>query len=303
MKDMVFPKIKFQKYSKGLILLNSFLIAVLIFADIPKNKKEIISGSFVAQGETENIGEIIISIPNSDLQAGFNTVHLVKKEMGFVLNAAGREYKVKYDIMNRLMDLLSSKTDFVQVTDDVKQFSLLGLDDEQASEIKILRKDKTLFGEFIFGKQNTLGTERYVRINGRTKVFRMPDILSAFLTLRPDFWIDLQIYGSVFSGSAIQAFEQNNLYILRSEKNEKAFSELELFLKQFSAINIFPAAPVVSALTDSFTVVLDNKDRIKISFTPAEGGDFVLSDSVSENAYIVSGYTKRRIDEVVNAIK
>ena len=303
MKNDIFSKLKLQQYSVGLIFINVFLIFVFAAAGIPKSKKEIITDSLISANEAEHIGEILISIPNSDLQAGFNTVRLVRKEDGFVLNAAGREYAAKPDIMKRFIAQLSAKQDFISVTTDVRQFPFLGLDDAHAGEITVLRKDGSRIGEFVFGKQNTLGTGRYIRIDGRTRVFLMPDILSAFLTLRPDFWIDLQIYGGVFSGSAIQAFEQNNLYILRSEKNEKAFSELELFFKQFSAVDIFAALPVTSPQTDSFTAILDNKERLKINFTPLENGDFVLSDSVSENAYIVSGYTKRRVDEAVAAIR
>lgn len=293
---------KLQKYSYILIFCNIFLIVFFLILNIPAVEKEIIHDSLILKNEIDSIAEIIINIPDNDLKAGFNIVHLIKKNDGFVLNAAGREYKTKKEIIDRFLFLLSEKQNFLFVTDDVKQSSSFGFNADKTAQIKIFKDDKSLIGEFVFGKQNTLGSGRYIRAGGRTKIFLMPDIISPFLTLHSDFWINLQRYEIFFSGYRVQALQKDNVYIIRSAENEKNFFNLELFLKQFSCVDIFPALPLTSPHTESFILFLDNKEKIKIELTPIENGDYILSDSVSENAYIISGYTKRRILELLGKL-
>ena len=77
---------------------------------------------------------------------------------------------------------------------------------------------------------------------------------------------------------------------------------METFLKQFSCIDIFPAFPITNSETQELNLILGTGEKIEILLTPMESGDFILFDSASNNSYVISGYTKRRIDSILNSI-
>ena len=207
------------------------------------------------------------------------------------------EYKVQPALIERLFSVLSTKQNFRFVSDDIKQYINLGLDEDHAARLQLLRSDKTIMGDFVFGKNDTL-----VRIDARTKIFIMPDVLSSFLTVKSNFWLDLQIYKYKFENNSIQLIEKNKQLITRSDKHKEKFGELETFLKQFSCIDIFPAFPITNSETQELNLILGTGEKIEILLTPMESGDFILFDSASNNSYVISGYTKRRIDSILNSI-
>ncbi|UTC67668.1 MULTISPECIES: DUF4340 domain-containing protein [unclassified Treponema] len=294
--------LKLKKYTKGLIFINVFLLLLLIFISIPKQEKDVFNAPLVLKNNIENIDEIIFTIPDNSLPPVFNELILFKKKDKFFLKTMAGEYQVKTPLVDRLFSILSTKQNFRFVDDNVKQYINFGLDDDHSARLKLLRSDKTIIGEFIFGKKDTLGINRYVRIDARTKVFIMPDVLSSFLTVNNNFWLDLQIYKYKLQNNSIRRIEKNNKFSIRSNKTEKEFNELETFLRQFSCIDIFPAFPVITSESEEFSLILENGERIKIELTPMEGGDFILLDSSSKKPYVISGYTKRRIDSIINSI-
>ena len=176
------------------------------------------------------------------------------------------------------------------------------MDEDHAARLQLLRSDKTIMGDFVFGKNDTLGINRYVRIDARTKIFIMPDVLASFLTVKANFWLDLQIYKYKFENNSIQLIEKNKQLITRSDKHKEKFGELETFLKQFSCIDIFPAFPITNSETQELNLILGTGEKIEILLTPMESGDFILFDSASNNSYVISGYTKRRIDSILDSI-
>ncbi|UTC65144.1 DUF4340 domain-containing protein [Treponema sp. OMZ 788] len=293
---------KLKKYTQTLIFINIFFLLVLIFVNIPKPEADIFNGSFVSKQNIKNIDEIIFTIPDNSLPPRFNELRLIKKKDNFILNTQAGEYKVQPELIERLFSVLSTKQNFKLISDSVKQYTNFGLDEDHASRLQLLRSDKTIIGDFVFGKNDTLGINRYVRIDARTKIFIMPDVMSSFLTLRPGVWLDLQIYKHKLDKGSIRLIEKNKGSIIRSNKNEKAFDELETFLKQFSCIDIFPAFLINNSETEEVKLILGSREEIKILFTPMEGGDFILFDSALNNSYVISGYTKRRIDSILNSI-
>ncbi|UTC61843.1 DUF4340 domain-containing protein [Treponema sp. OMZ 787] len=293
---------KLKKYTQTLIFINIFFVLVLIFVNIPKSEADIFNGSLVSKQNIKNIDEIIFTIPDNSLPPRFNELRLIKKKDNFILNTQAGEYKVQPELIERLFSVLSTKQNFKLISDSVKQYTNFGLDEDHASRLQLLRSDKTIIGDFVFGKNDTLGINRYVRIDARTKIFIMPDVMSSFLTLRPGVWLDLQIYKHKLDKGSIRLIEKNKGSIIRSNKNEKAFDELETFLKQFSCIDIFPAFLINNSETEEVKLILGSREEIKILFTPMEGGDFILFDSALNNSYVISGYTKRRIDSILNSI-
>ncbi len=147
-----------------------------------------------------------------------------------------------------------------------------------------------------------MGTGRFVRIDSRTKIFRMPDVLSSFLTLQRDYWLDLQIYKNFFIYNKIQSIEKDSKLITRNKTNANNFDSLESFLKQFSCIDIFPAGHISSMESQSFTIFLGNGEKIKIEFTPMDSGDYILYDTKLQNSYVISSYSKNRVEEILNKI-
>ena len=134
------------------------------------------------------------------------------------------EYKVQPALIERLFSVLSTKQNFRFVSDDIKQYINFGLDEDHAARLQLLRSDKTIMGDFVFGKNDTLGINRYVRIDARTKILIMPDVLASFLTVKPNFWLDLQIYKYKFENKSIQIIERNKQLISRSDKHKKKFA-------------------------------------------------------------------------------
>lgn len=293
---------KLKKYTQALIFANIFFLLSLIFVSIPKNEANVFNTSLVSRQNIENIDEIVFTIPDNSLPPRFNELRLIKKKDKFVLSTQSGEYKVQPALIERLFSVLSTKQNFKFVSDDIKQYINFGLDEDHAARLQLLRSDKTIMGDFVFGKKDTLGINRYVRIDARTKIFIMPDVLSSFLTVNNNFWLDLQIYKYRFEKNSIQLIEKNKQLITRSDKHKEKFGELETFLKQFSCIDIFPAFPITNSETQELNLILGTGEKIEIFFTPMESGDFILFDSASNNPYVISGYTKRRIDSILDAI-
>ena len=293
---------KLKKYTQALIFANIFFLLNLIFVSIPKNEANVFNTSLVSRQNIENIDEIVFTIPDNSLPPRFNELRLIKKKDKFVLSTQSGEYKVQPALIERLFSVLSTKQNFRFVSDDIKQYINFGLDEDHAARLQLLRSDKTIMGDLVFGKNDTLGINRYVRIDARTKIFIMPDVLASFLTVKSNFWLDLQIYKYKFENNSIQLIEKNKQLITRSDKHKEKFGELETFLKQFSCIDIFPAFPITNSETQELNLILGTGEKIKIFFTPMESGDFILFDSASNNSYVISGYTKRRIDSILNSI-
>ena len=293
---------KLKKYTQALIFANIFFLLSLIFVSITKNEANVFNTSLVSRQNIENIDEIVFTIPDNSLPPRFNELRLIKKKDKFILSTQSGEYKVQPALIERLFSVLSTKQNFRFVSDDIKQYINFGLDEDHAARLQLLRSDKTIMGDFVFGKKDTLGINRYVRIDARTKIFIMPDVLASFLTVNKSFWLDLQIYKYRFEKNSIQLIEKNKQIITRSDKNKEKFDELETFLKQFSCIDIFPAFPITNSETQELNLTLGTGEKIEILLTPMESGDFILFDSASNNSYVISGYTKRRIDSILNSI-
>lgn len=291
-----------KKYTRFLLVFDIFLIFILIYVNIPKTQAGTFNTALILKKNIENIDEIIFTIPDNSLPPRFNELRLIKKKDDFFLNTSNGEYKVQKTLIERFFAILSSKQNFRFVSDDIKQYANFGLDEDHAARIKFLRSDKTIIGEFVFGQNDTLGVNRYVRIDSRTKIFIMPDNIASFLTVKTNFWLDLQIYKNRFEKNLVQAIEKNKRMHSRSGKNEEAFLDLESFLKKFSCIDIYPAFPPSDSGTEEIKLILGSGEEVKILFTPMESGDFILFESGSSNAYVISGYTKRRIDSIFNSI-
>lgn len=300
MKKNIFAILK--KRTNILILINSILLLCLIILYIPKQNSKTVNFSLFLKNDIDSIEEIILTIPNKSMPLTFGELKLSKKNNNFVYKTERGEYKIKDGIAERLFSVLSAKKDFIFITDKFAQHQNFGLDEYEAVKLQLIRFDKTIAKEFIFGKKDTLGSNIYFLPDARTKIFKMHDDISPFLTLRTDFWIDLQIYKSLFEQNKIQSIIKNNVHTIRSNETEESFLKLEMFLKQFSCIDIFPAMPIISAETEYMDIVLGNGEKISLGETPLESGDYILFDSKCINSYIISGYTKRRIDEIINNI-
>ncbi len=290
------------KKIKVLLIINFVLLIILMLSFIPKNKSEIFYTSLVKEHEIEDIYEIILTIPDNSFPPVFNKIKLIKNKNNFFLDTEAGKYMAEPKLIEDFFHALSLKNNFTFLSDNPKDFANFGLDENSAIKMQLIAKDKTMIGEFIFGKKDTLGSGRFVRIDSRTKIFRMPDTLSAFLTLQRDYWLDLQIYKRLFVYDKIQSVEKKAKHIIRKSENDMAFEEFELFLKQFSCIDIFPAEHIESIESESFSIFLGNGEKIKIEISPMDSGDYILYDSKNKNSYVISAYTKKRIFEALNKI-
>ncbi len=297
--------LKRNKRIKILTIINILLIIVLVFSLLPKNQKENFITPLLQKQQLDEIQEIILTIPDNSFPVNFNIVRLLKKNQEFIFYTGAdteiitNKYKVSKNVIDRLFTTLNTAQNFIFVSDSPKRFSNFDLDKDKAIQMQIIGENKTILREFFFGKQDTLGTNRFVRIDSRTKVFIVQDFIAPFLTFKRNFWIDLQIYKETFSKNKIQSIQKDARHIIRSQNNNSEFNELELFLKQFSCIDIFPASPPVSIKTKSIKLFLGNGDEHKIEITPTESGDYILFDFKLGNAFIISAYTKKRIDGLI----
>ncbi len=285
-----------------LIVINLVLLIILALSFIPKTEKQIFYTSLLKENQISEVQEIILSIPDNSLPPVFSEIKLRKEKNNFVLIADEGKYIVPPELMERFFTALTLKNTFVFQSDSPKQFKNFRLDKNSAISMKLIRNDKSILAEFIFGKKDTLGTGRFVRIDSRTRIFRMRDTLSSFLTLQRSYWLDLQIYKRLFVQNKIQSIEKDAEHIMRNKTNDDFFKELESFLKGFSCIDIFPAKNVSSISSESFSIFLGNGDKIKIEFTPMDSGDYILYDSKLKNAFVISSYSKNRIFNILEKL-
>ena len=146
------------------------------------------------------------------------------------------------------------------------------------------------------------GAGRYVRTGASVKVFLIDNAFEPFLTVAAPFWLDLQIYATLFRGTGIQGVEYGNHTVIRTELNGDAFRALESFLEKFSCIDIYSAPALQSPQTVRVGVALGDGTELRFSFTPLQSGDFVFSDSRSSNAYLISGYTCEQLLRHIEAV-
>lgn len=283
------------KRTNLLILLNCILLLCLIFIYIPKRSIQKINTTLLHHSEINNITEIILTVPNKSLPLNFTELKLIKKNSDFVYKTEYSDFKIKQTLIDNLFKTLTTKKDFIFITDKISQYANFGLSKNDAIKMQLLRNDKTIAGEFIFGKKDTLGTSIYIQPDARTKIFKMLDTISPFLTLNTNFWINLQIYKTKFEKNSIQEIHKNNLRTTRSSQNDERFLALETFLSQFSCIDIFPTMPITSPQTEYTEFVLGNNEGLILGTTPLENGDYILFEDNSKTAFVISGYTKNRI--------
>lgn len=298
-------KLNLKLSTKILIIFNILLCLIIFFvfiADNNKTKNRTYMLSLIPPAIFENANEIIFNIPSDSVSSIFTEFKITKENGNYILKTVNGKFYIRSELIERFFFTLTEKQETVFITSDINQYPDYGLEINTAANIRFVSENREILSDIYFGKIDAVGSSRYVTTNLKTAVLSIPDNIAPFLNISPAFWLDLQIYKSLFKGDSIQSLEIKNEIILRSGKNDTAFSDLEKTLTQLNCIDIFTALPKISADTQYFSVILGSKKKIKISMTPLEHGDLILSDSRSENAYIISSYSKSRIDSSISDV-
>ena len=292
-----------KKETKLLCAILCVLLAcyALSFLRTP-SRAGVFSSSVMHQQDIREVGEIRFSIPTRAEPVEMGEITLIKDGARFYFRTGNGRYPVRQEIIDRFFSLLGAERSFLPISARPQDYLDYLIDDEHASRIVFARKDKTILSELFFGMTDASGAGRYVRTGASVKVFLIDNAFEPFLTVAAPFWLDLQIYATLFRGTGIQGVEYGNHTVIRTELNGDAFRALESFLEKFSCIDIYSAPALQSPQTVRVGVALGDGTELRFSFTPLQSGDFVFSDSRSSNAYLISGYTCEQLLRHIEAV-
>ena len=253
------------------------------------------SSSLTLPEDFRDVREIRFSIPTKAEPVEMGAMTLIKIGERFFLHTVNGDYPVRQELIDRFFSLLSAKRSFITVSAAARDYPYYAIEDGHASQITLIREDKTILADLLFGSADRIGTGRYVRTGRSLKVFLIDNGIEPFLTVAASFWTDLQIYKSVFYQTGIQGLEYRNDSLLRNAEHEQHFHELELFLAKLSCIDVYSASAFQTPQTDSIRLTLGDGTALTLSLTPLESGDYVIFDSRSVNTYLLSGYTRDQL--------
>ena len=292
-----------KKETKLLFIILCVLLCgyALSFLRTP-SRAAVFSSSVMHQQDIREVGEIRFSIPTRAEPVEMGEITLIKDGARFYFRTGNGRYPVRQEIIDRFFSLLGAERSFLPISARPQDYLDYLIDDEHASRIVFARKDKTILSELFFGMTDASGAGRYVRTGASVKVFLIDNAFEPFLTVAAPFWLDLQIYATLFRGTGIQGVEYGNRTVIRTELNGDAFRALESFLEKFSCIDIYSAPALQSPQTVRVGVALGDGTELRFSFTPLQSGDFVFSDSRSSNAYLISGYTCEQLLRHIEAV-
>lgn len=293
----------FKPATRRLFILFSVLLCIygLSFLYRP-TRAAAFSSSLILPQEVREVQEIVFSIPLTAEPVEMGNMTLSKEGTRFFLRTPNARYPVRQDIIERFFALLSTKQPFITVSKRVADYPSYGIDEKNAARISLVRKDKTILAELFFGMPDAAGTGRYVRTGRSLAIFLIDNGIEPFLTIAHPFWLDLQIYKSLFYGTGIQGLEYGHHSIMRNEENDAAFHALELFLQTYSCIGVYSAPPLQNSDTVRVRLNLGDGTLLVFSFSPLPDGDYVFFDSRSSNAYIISGYTCSQLVRHIEAL-
>ena len=262
----------------------------------------VFSSSLMREQDIREVEEIRFSIPIKAEPVEMGEMTLTKDDARFYLHTANSSYPVRQEIIDRFFSLLGAGRSFLPISARPQDYPDYLIDDGHASRIVLVRKDKTVLSELFFGITDAAGAGRYVRVGSSVRVFLIDNALEPFLTVAAPFWLDLQIYASLFRGTGIQGLEYGKHIVIRTESNGDAFRALENFLEKFSCIDIYNAPALQSPQTARVRLTLGDGTELRFSFTPLQNGDYVFFDNRSSNAYLISGYTCTQLIRYIDAL-
>ena len=260
------------------------------------------SSSLLPAQDFREVWEIRFSIPSKAEPVEMGKMTLIKSGNRFYLHTANGKYPVRQEIIDRFFSLLGTDRSFITIAVKPQDYPYYAIDEERASRITLIRDDKTILADLFFGMTDTAGLGQYVRTGRSVKVFLIDNGLEAFLTIAAPFWLDLQIYASLFRGTSIQGLEYGKHAVFRNEKNEADFRALELFLEKCSCIDVYSAPALQNSQTVQVRLILGDGSEPIFSFSPLQSGDYVFFDSRSSNVYLMSGYTCTQLIRRIEAV-
>ena len=292
-----------KKETKILFIILCVLLCcyVLSFLHRPSHTG-VFSSSLMREQDIREVAEVRFSIPIKAEPVEMGEMTLIKDGSRFYLRTANGSYPVRQEIIDRFFSLLGAGRSFLPISARPQDYPDYLIDDGHASRIVLVRKDKAVLSELFFGITDAAGAGRYVRMGSSVRVFLIDNALEPFLTVAAPFWLDLQIYASLFRGTGIQGLEYGKHIVLRTEANGDAFRALANFLEKFSCIDIYNAPALQSPQTAQVRLTLGDGTELRFSFTSLQSGDYVFFDNRSSNAYLISGYTCTQLIRYIDAL-
>lgn len=300
-------KIILKKSTIILIFINISVFFLLLIARckmISLSEKNLaLSMKLLPPSILKDTKEIVLNSPSSATAS--SSFRIIKEEPAWLLKMRYSSYYVKKDKIEAFISLLSKDMDAYFITDNLRDYHYYGVDDDSSFNVRFIGSDKNILLDIYFGSSDAVHLNRYVRRgNVSSSVFSVPDGMSHFLLSDASFWVDMQVYKEKLNGNHITYIEQNDERIWRDEKNEEVFLNLEKTLASLTMINVFDGLRVKREKTFKCTFGLEIGKALDVFMEEMEGGDYIFFDNSNEfTPYILSAYSKNRLQEAIDALK
>ena len=298
--------ISFSRNVLNLIVLNILLFfAIGLTQCMHHIKKETHIGTIklVPQAIINASKEIILT--SKDTSVSKHPLKIVKNGGTFFIRRGEKGENIYYlreDIIERFFKMLNQEVHSSFITDNFYEYASYAVSEGDAFSIRFVGEKKDVLLDVYFGMLDATGERQYVRRgNVASSVLSIEDIASSFLTTEPSFWLDMQIYKEKLRNNHITSIEAGNETTARTFINDALFSELEDALKKLTMIDIYDGIANTTYESKHIGLALEHGEKIEISITPLETGDFIFWDNRG-GAYILSSYSHKRLMEKINTL-
>lgn len=194
-----------------------------------------------------------------------------------------------------LAELTHNRKMYTTGDEDGKAF---GIDTAATVRMRLSAKDKTSLTDLDFGYATANGSQRYVRNSQYPSIFRTMDSFEPYLDLHTNAWADLDIFSTEFAKVSLQrvVYEKKELRAVFIAGINPEVAELEQTLKSLACLDItnLPLIP-----TETLYLEFGDTSRIQVGFAKLNEEYYILSNSQTGGMYIISNWTKERLDRAL----
>ena len=236
--------------------------------------------------------------------ASSSPIHIIRKgESLFLKRGDVRDvYYIKADVIERFFKILSSEVNFFFITNKFSHLPLYSLSENEAFSIRFVGDHSEILLQTYFGCMDATGERQYVRRgNVASTVISIEDVLSAFLTTEPSFWVDMQLYKEKLKNDHITSIDYSDekMPLVRTLKDDALFAELEDALKALTMIDVYDGIARERSDSRRIRLGLEHGGKLDMVITPLDSGDFIFWDNRG-GTYILSSYSHKRLMEKIN---
>ncbi len=167
--------------------------------------------------------------------------------------------------------------------------------DQILFSVRLLQENGAILSDLEFGSTTAGGDERFVQTGTSLEVLRIDDSVSEFLDTRASSWAALDVFSEFLGSSDIQRV------VFRKKEQQREFiagknPEVAEFQKVLESASCIDITNIPSVGEETFYIELGDARHVRYRISALPSSDMILTDEGTGASYIISAWTKERID-------